>query len=304
MWDCYGRFLQSHSLICWRNNANQKEGDSIGTSKTYFVMRGIFKFYGLACALSWIIWLPLYLPHFGVRALPVLPYHHAIGALGPLMACFTLTALSEGRHGVLKKLRAMVRANSVLWIAVALFSPFVLLLLAAGIHYLWSGVRFHFSAIGKTSEFPYFNVFTYFIYNLFFFGYGEETGWKGYLLPRLQRSYSALTSSIIFTAFWAVWHLPLFFYRPGYVAMDAAAIAGWFFSLLTGSILLTWLFNASRGSILVCAVFHATIDMAFVSGAVAGEVSNYLGFLITIWGIATIFLFGAKNLSRNEKVVI
>lgn len=266
------------------------------------MMKDILKFYALACAISWVIWLPLYLPHFGVRSLPVLPYHHGIGALGPLFACIIYTAIKQGRHGVLKKLRAMVRVNKAVWIIIALFSPFMLLLLAAGIHYLRSGVRFQFSTIGKTSEFPHFHLFTYFIYNLIFFGYGEEAGWKGCLLPRLQQKYTALTSSIIFTAFWAVWHLPLFFYRPDYVAMGAAGIAGWLFSLLTGSILLTWLFNASRGSILVCALFHATMDIAFVSDAGGKEVSNYLGFLITIWGIATIFLFGAKNLSRTEKV--
>lgn len=84
--------------------------------------------------------------------------------------------------------------------------------------------------------------------------------------------------------------------------MDAAGVTGWVFSLLTGSILLTWLFNSSRGSILVCAVFHATVDVAFVSDFAGTTVVGYLGFLITVWGITTISLFGARNLSRENRI--
>lgn len=142
-----------------------------------------------------------------------------------------------------------------------------------------------------------------FIYNLIFFGFGEETGWKGFALPRLQSKFNALVSSIIFTVPWAMWHWPLFLYRPGYTTMDAADITGWFFSLLTGSVLLTWLFNSTRGSILICAIFHATIDIAFVSDVVDKSIVNYLGLLITIWGIIIVIIFGYKNLSRKERVI-
>ena len=80
--------------------------------------------------------------------------------------------------------------------------------------------------------------------------------------------------------------------------MGFAEIAGWLFSLLTGSILLTWLFNSSKGSIFLCAVFHATIDIAFVSDATNEKVTNYLGTLITLWGILTITVLILKNKER------
>jgi hypothetical protein len=56
--------------------------------------------FALAYVISWTIWFPLWLPRFGVTALPVLPYHHALGALGPLLAAFPVTAWQEGRVGV------------------------------------------------------------------------------------------------------------------------------------------------------------------------------------------------------------
>jgi len=84
--------------------------------------------------------------------------------------------------------------------------------------------------------------------------------------------------------------------------MGFPKITGWFFSLFTSSVLLTWLFNSSRGSILICAVFHATINIAFNSDFLPTPVINYLGMLITFWGIAAIFFFGPKNLANQERV--
>lgn len=114
------------------------------------------------------------------------------------------------------------------------------------------------------------------------------------MLPKLQQHWTPLVSSLIFTLFWALWHLPFFFYRPGFVNMDLAGITGWLFSLLTGSILLTWFFNASKGSILVSAVFHATIDVAFVSSYTNQNIATYLGGLITVWGIAMIVFLRSR----------
>lgn len=265
-------------------------------------MKTLLRFYFLACALSWVIWLPLYLPYFGNDSLPAFKYQHAFGAWGPMLAAFIVTGAEQGRSGIKALARRMIGVNHTGLLLVAVISPFILMGIASAIHYIVSGVRPNFSSVGQTSEFPYFSFAAYFLYNVIFFGFGEETGWKGVMLPRLQQRFTALTSSVLFTFFWAVWHIPLFLYRPGYTAMEGAGIAGWFFSLLTGSILLTWLFNSSKGSILVCALFHAAIDIAFVSDAVDLTLVNYMGMLITIWGVVTILVFGYRHLSRNSRI--
>jgi membrane protease YdiL (CAAX protease family) len=43
---------------------------------------------------------------------------------------------------------------------------------------------------------------------------GEEMGWRGYVLPRLQAKHSALVSSLILGAVWGLWHLPKYL-APG-----------------------------------------------------------------------------------------
>jgi membrane protease YdiL (CAAX protease family) len=46
----------------------------------------------------------------------------------------------------------------------------------------------------------------------------EELGWRGIVLPELQKHYSALTTSLVIGVFWSLWHLPLFWTRePLYV---------------------------------------------------------------------------------------
>ena len=112
---------------------------------------------------------------------------------------------------------------------------------------------------------------------------------------------NALTASIVLTIFWALWHLPLFYYRTGYMTMDMAGIFGWVFSLLTGSILLTWLFNSTRASILICAIFHSTIDIAFTTDLADKSIVSYMGILITVWGILTIIILKPKNLATIER---
>jgi membrane protease YdiL (CAAX protease family) len=259
-------------------------------------------YFTLAYLMSWIIWFPLYSPAFGVDVMPVLPFHHGIGGLGPMMASLITTWLFEGEKGMKKLAGQMVKIRPLLYIAIALFAPFLLAMIAIIINNLLNNQPVELSGIFIAKEFPEFNFIGLMLYNLFFFGFGEEAGWRGFALPRLQTRYNALRSSLILTLFWALWHWPLFMYRPGFMDMGMAGSFGWVFSLFTGSVLLTWLYNSSKGSILVCAIFHSTIDIAFLADFTDQNIINYMGMLITVWGIVTIIIFKQKNLSGTERI--
>ncbi len=267
------------------------------------INRQLVIFFALAYLISWIIWLPLYLPAFGIQGwYPVLPYQHGLGGLGPMLAALITTAVFQKREGITALVKAMCAWKSLLYLFIALISPFVLNVLAGLIGYLTTGQAPDFSGLGASREFSNFTPLTFFLYNLLFFGFGEETGWRGFALPRLQSKYSALAASLLLSIFWALWHWPLFLYRPGYIGMDVVGVFGWLFSLVTGSVLLTWLFNSSRGSVLACAIFHATVDIAFTSDFADDLIVQYTGMLITIWGIATVFWFKPRALSRVARI--
>lgn len=263
-------------------------------------MKALISYFILACLLSWITWLPLYGYAFGLGPLPSLGLQHAVGGLGPLAASLICTRLYDGQEGLKQLFKQCISFRPIIYLAIALFSPFVLASIAALINGLINQSAVSLEGLFSYPEFPGLNLFGYFVYNLVFFGFGEEAGWRGFALPRLQQRFSGLYASIMLSIFWALWHWPLFLYRPGYTSMDMAGIAGWFFSLLTGSILLSWLFNSSRGSILICAVFHACIDIPFTADLADKNIMNYLGFLITLWGIISIFILKKQKMFIPE----
>ena len=261
-------------------------------------------FFALACVISWLLWAPLWLPAFGVDGLPTLPFHHALGALGPIAAAFLVSTAETGVAGPADLVRRMgLWRGRLVWVAVALLAPLALLMLAVVGASLVSGERVSLTGLGRSREFPQLSAVGFLAYNVVSFGYGEEVGWRGFALPRLQARHSALVASLLLTLGWALWHAPLFLYRPGYTSMNAAGVAGWLFSLVTGAVLLTWLYNGSKGSLLVVALFHAAVDVAFTSALSSPLVVNIAGALITVCGVIVLVATGPGYLSRRGKMV-
>jgi membrane protease YdiL (CAAX protease family) len=139
----------------------------------------------------------------------------------------------------------------------------------------------------------------------------EELGWRGYMLPRLQRSYNPLLSSIILGAIWMLWHTPLF-WLPGGAAISGPAVtvfAGlWYLAYLIGwSILFTWMYNNTHGSVLLALLLHGSLNAGSVltlfPDLPSSTVRNLL-FLTIIplaAGIVTItLLFGSKRLPNHR----
>ena len=96
-----------------------------------------------------------------------------------------------------------------------------------------------------------------FFYQFFFYNaVGEEVGWRGFAMPRLQAKTSPLVASIVIGLFWAPWHAPL------WGAQGAPISSGefWaiqFFAIIPSSLITGWLYNRSQGSILVAGIAHA-----------------------------------------------
>ena len=263
-------------------------------------------FFALAYLISWLLWAPLWLPALtGAAVLPALPMQHALGGLGPLCAALLVAEIEGEGRGARDLLRRMVAWRGRLpWVAVGLLGPLAVLGIAMLSVRLAGGdpVPPGYLAASGTGTNPA-DLASTFAYNLLWFGFGEEAGWRGFALPRLQGRHSALAATLMLTVGWALWHLPLFLYRPEYVEMGPAGTAGWLLSLATGAVLLTWLYNGSRGSLLVVALFHASTNVAFTSGLATGPATGVAGALIMAWGLGVLLLTGPRCLSRAGKVV-
>ena len=193
-------------------------------------MKKLLLYFALAYLISWIIWLPLILPKFGINVLPVLPkYHHYLGSFGPMIAAFVVKYISDGWKGIMDLLRRIVQWKvKLVWYIVVIIIPVLLVIIAGYFDELLNKQSFTMKGFSTNDEFPEFGVLSYFLFNLFTFGIGEETGWRGYALPALQKRFTALTATLILAAGWACWHIPAFIYRPLYSQMDVAGIAVFF----------------------------------------------------------------------------
>lgn len=261
-------------------------------------IRRILAFFILAYALTWAGWAPLVASSLGWTETQFTPYLHLVATLGPALAALVMTSI-EGR-GALRAFAARCTHWPLRWIAVAVCAPLALYLIAAGVLIL-AGYDVALSATGTSTEYPALGIGTYAAANFFFYGVGEELGWRGYVLPRLQRSMSATRASLIVAFGWALWHLPLFAFS-GMSSMGFGAEAGWLVSIVAGSFLMTALFNASGGSLLAVALFHGTLDVLMTSPT-GGPLQTTMGALITIAGLTVPFRFGRENLAPRARVV-
>ena len=85
-------------------------------------------------------------------------------------------------------------------------------------------------------------------------GLGEELGWRGFALPRLQARMGALRASALLGVVWALWHLPLVLVSPN--PLVQAAVLAVFIAPM--AFVYTWLFNGTGGSVLLPILLHGT----------------------------------------------
>ncbi len=262
---------------------------------TFFVLANIF---------SWSIWLPLLLDVQKTgNSNSALWWLHYLGGFGPLVASVAVTAMLGGRAGLRRLLRRMAGFGvDKKWVIVAIGLPLLLFLLAVLMQGVLNNEWIDLSLLTHSAKLPSYGFLAVIAIEIIAFGYGEETGWRGFALPHLQSKHSALVSAIVLTIPWAFWHLPTFFYNENMMTMGVAGTFGWVLSLVTGSLILSWIFNGSKGSILPVALFHGMVDVVFTSQAVSGKLDNYVGAMITFVAIALVFALRKQTKITSQQL--
>jgi membrane protease YdiL (CAAX protease family) len=262
------------------------------------------KYIVIAFAFTWFFWLLAILEGRGlISSLPVPATF--LGAFGPMVAAVIVTAQESGRAGLRSLLSRIVRWRvAPIWYGVALLGPIVLALSGMALHVVLGGRPPNLLAM--------IGALVTTLYMLIQVGIGEEIGWRGYALPKLQSGYSALVSSVILGGIWALWHLPLFF-NPDSGYSNTPFWAFLIF-ILPVSILITWIFNSTGGSVLMIMILHAVTNAstgplwrAIPEGATAvGNTNLYLYQAAVLWigAIVVVLVYGASNLSWEPKQVL
>jgi membrane protease YdiL (CAAX protease family) len=246
-------------------------------------------YFVLAYALSWLILVPAglgLLPDSSAGVLSNLP------PFGPAVAAFVVTALIGGRPAVGQLLRRLVQWRvGVGWYLLVLLGIPLIELLGA------------FAVLGTVPlddlarNWPL--IFTGYLpavlITLVLVGVAEETGWRGFALPRLQERHGPLLATAVLAVVWAAWHLPNLLFG-GWTGLSYAL---WIALTIASTFIYTWVFNNTGGSILLAALLHAAINKGsgLTMGLVPGledELALY-GAVALAFSVAAVVLVAATR---------
>jgi membrane protease YdiL (CAAX protease family) len=202
-----------------------------------------------------------------------------------MLAAFVVLAATEGRPGVRDLLAAMVRLPRGRHGRLAVVSPLLFLLPALAVAAVLGDAP-SLDEFGRLSGAAsgVVGVVLLLVIN----GYGEEAGWRGYALPRLQARFGALRATLCLAVGWAGWHLPLFFVLASYSDFDPFTAVGFVIGLTAGGFVLTAIYNSTGGSVLAVAVWHALYNLCAASEAGEGTVAAVVTGCVIFWAVSLI----------------
>jgi uncharacterized protein len=223
------------------------------------------------------------------------------GSWMPTLAAVIVTGAGEGQEGIKRLLSKFFRFRfGIRWYLAALL-PIPLAFLAGGLYRLPGGtapgnpglsVGFWSGLIGL---------------NLFQGATGEEAGWRGFALPRLQNRHGAMKASLILGLLWGFWHLPLWL-TSGLSGSDLLIyILVFNAAIISLTFLMTWVSNQVPNSLVPVVILHfcfnAGLNLVDTRGLSLGPTVALLaimaGLQIIIVGI--VWLFGRLvNPNKNQ----
>jgi membrane protease YdiL (CAAX protease family) len=208
-------------------------------------------FFVLTYGVAWLLWGPLVV--FRGRPQAVGFLLGLFGSLVPSVVAVGLTGWVHGKPGVRRLLAGLLKWRVGLrWYLVVLLVP-LLVPLALGISVLLGGNV-------PTVDTSILAVVIMFLFSIFpGSALGEELGWRGFAVPHLQDTRSALSASLIVGLVWGMWHLPLFLVNTN--SRPLALFPLFVLSVVAISVLLSWLYNSTAGSMLLVVLLHATANL-------------------------------------------
>jgi len=275
----------------------------LGLLKRYPVLAGFI----LMFVCTWPIDLWAAADSHGLLPLHIPPIMPLFVGYGFVVASLMMTGVISGWAGIRALLRQfLVWRVGLPWYGVVLLGSTVIDLVAIALHVWLGGVVPDFTQpFARQIVGPSINLWValpiFFLMGVF--SNGEEIGWRGYALPRLQARHGALIASLIIGVIWAFWHVPKFL-----TAGSAQDYSFWLFVLdtIAKAILFTWVYNNTKSSLLMATLFHASLNTSAVFLPILpGAISDVRPTLIAIGlhclaAMIVVIVTGPARLSRSQ----
>lgn len=96
-----------------------------------------------------------------------------------------------------------------------------------------------------------------FLIMLPFVGFAEETGWRGFLQPMLEKRFPFPVATTIVAVIWCVWHFPIWLQPSSNHYGDS--IVGFAMNIFVWAFVAAAIYKATK-SVLACAIYHSFIN--------------------------------------------
>jgi len=226
-----------------------------------------------------------------------------LGVWGPTLSAIFVTAMFYGKDGLKRFFARMNVRQGLKWFLPLLGFFLVIGLAGRFIGSVATGIEFEPKFWGWAW------VAQVLIMQTLIPGLGEEFGWRGFALQRLQHIMTPFRATMVIAIFHLLWHAPTYWLGQG---MHNVPMIWAIFFLLPWTVLFTWAYNKSRGSIMVSVFFHATMgatlsyaaflpservvpvspDLITMMWLPDGLMGPYLGVAVLYWLLALYILRG------------
>ena len=232
-------------------------------------------FFALCFAITWGLGLVIVAHGRGLVpvAVPYAPLFY-LGVYAPTIAALVVGAAADGTAGARATLAGWTRWRSrAVWYLVALALFPVLGLLAGLLHAAGAGGR---AALVPAPA----AIAAVLLVGATFGPVGEQAGWRGFALPRLQDRHGPLLASLLLGTIWGAWH-GILWLIPG---AGQAAYPFPLFVLATAvlQLIFTWLSNETAGSLPVLACLHYSVNTTLTLNGLLGAVPPVAFLLLTV----------------------
>ena len=170
----------------------------------------------------------------------------------------------------------------------------------------------------NAGAFSWFNGIKNFLLNTFYLslltGLGEEIGWRGFLLPRLQSRVPILFCAIIMALIASFWHLrttDLTLLLQG----DLQGFRASFFPDMGLRILISvpvlfviiYLFNKTKGSLVIMILFHGASNASYewvkdITG-INDPSFTLPWFALSLWSISVFFIIALVRMEKKKEIL-
>jgi hypothetical protein len=169
--------------------------------------------------------------------------------LGPFLAAIIMASVTGGLGG-LKELasRCLRWRVGLKWYVAALFVPVAISLATVSLNILLGAPMSTAAQLG-----PWYSLFLLFPVAMIDAPLGEDSGWRGYALPRFPAGRSALANSLILGVLLVGWHSPL-------VLAEGALAAPYLLGTFTSAVVTNWVYYNARESALLAILYHTAAN--------------------------------------------